>query len=185
MVAVEVPGAVRAVVRAYQRRAGWLEAADLQQQAALTMIEAARTWRPEGVPPDAVQTMTPLEAYQVAAVARNLKRYIAAQASPVHETHGQASGAQGCSLEALASAGEAPRAEFHIDLGKACAEVARILAGRSPAVRAVLLEERKPAEVAADLGVPVQAVYQAVNAATRALRASRKLARLAEAVLHD
>ena len=176
MVAVDVPGAVRAVVRNYQRRAMWIEAADLQQQAALTMIEAARTWRPGDAP---------LGSYQAAAVARHLGRYIAAQASPVHETHGQGSGAQGCSLEALASTGEAPQAEFHIDLGKACAEVARILAGRSPAVRAVLLEERKPAEVAADLGVPVQAVYQAVNAATRALRASRKLARLAEAVLHD
>ena len=164
-----IPSAVKAVVANYQRRALWLEAADLQQQAALTMIEAARTWKPGGAP---------LAAYQASAVARNLERYIAAQASPVHETHGRASGARGCDLEAIASLGEPPDAEFHIDLKRACEEVRRILASKSPAARAVLLGERKPADVAAEMGLPARQLYVEIKAATRALRASPVLAML-------
>ena len=169
-----IPAAVSAVIRRYARRSAWIEAMELQQQAVVIMAEAARTWKPGPVP---------LASYQAAAVARQLGRYIAAQASPVHETHGQLSGARGCDLEALEHVGATPCPERLIDIARACAEVRRILAARSVAARAVLLEERKPAEVASAMGLSVRAVYVEVNAAMRGLRASRQLARLAEAAL--
>ena len=162
-----VPGAVRSVVAAYQRRALWLEAADLQAEAAVVSIEASRTWRPGGAP---------LASYQARAVAKHLGRYLAKQRCP-------ASGKDpiGISVEIDDSARtDTPDAEWHIDLERACAEVRRILAGKSAAARAVLLGERAPAEVAAELGVPARRLYVEIKAATRALRRSRVLAELVE-----
>ena len=165
MPAVTIPTAVCSVVANYTRMAGgWLGADELQQVAAVTMLEAARTWKPGGAP---------LENYQAKAVAFRLKRYIAKMRRPAS------------AREDMATAEDAlpPQAEWHIDLKRAAEEVQRILSRQSRAAVAVLLEERAPAEVAAELGLSAARVYTEAQAARRALRGSRKLRALAEAVL--
>jgi len=171
---VTIPTAVRAVVSNYSRRNSWLEARELQQVAALTMIEASRTWKPGGAP---------LAAYQARAVALSLKRHIEDAHCPVPNRHRSPEGVRRCDLVDLPDRGEAPQAEWHIDLKRAAEEVRRILSRQSPAAVAVLLGEREPALVAAELGLPASRVYVEAQAARRALRGSAKLAQLARAVL--
>ena len=173
--AIDIPTAVRAVVANYQRRAPWFEACELQQQAALTVLESSRTWKPGGAP---------LEAYQANAVARRLGRHIAETCIPVTDKHRTPYYVTRVGTNALDLAGgEAPQAEWHIDLARAAMEVRRILSRQSPAAVAVLLGEREPALVSAELGLPVESIYSELQAARRALRGSQGLARLAEACL--
>jgi DNA-directed RNA polymerase specialized sigma24 family protein len=173
MTKTDVPASVRSIVANYSRRAAWIEAMELQQEAALTMIEAARTWRPG---------WAPLADYQGAAVAKRLNRLLAEMESPVRPFVGKKHErvhAESCDLEA--ADGEAQpgcAAEFHIDVRAAVREVFRIIV--APAARAVLLEERSPSAVATDLGLPVAAVYMQTKAARRALRSSAKLRALME-----
>jgi DNA-directed RNA polymerase specialized sigma24 family protein len=164
--------AIRAVVANASRLASWMEARDLQQEAALVMIEAARTWRPE---------LGTLSNYQAKAVARHLQTYIAAQASPVHHReHHRAPAVERASVEALALvAAPAMGMERALDLDRAAREVRAIMEGYTPAARAVLIEERRPAEVAREHGLSVRQVYNEAQYARRALRSSRVLARLA------
>ena len=103
--------AIRSVVANPSRLANWLEARELQQEAALVAIEAARTWRP-GV--------APMHAYQASAVARHLDAYVAAQASPVHHReHHRAPSVERASEVELANH-PAPSAgiEWRLDLDK-------------------------------------------------------------------
>jgi len=172
---VTIPTAVRAVVANYSRRNSWLEARELQQQSAMVMIEASRTWKPGGAP---------LAAYQARAVALSLKKHIENTRCPVPNSHRTPADARGVDVEAIDLAGgEAPQAEWHIDLKRAAEEVRRILSRQSPASVEVLLGEREPALVAAELGLPASRVYVEAQAARRALRGSAKLRQLAEAVL--
>jgi DNA-directed RNA polymerase specialized sigma24 family protein len=168
--------AVQRVAANWHRRANWLGADELLAEAALVAVETERSWKPE---------LGHLENYQTSAVARRMGSYVAQMASPcplaignhVHPA-GQRAG-----LGDLDNVGEAPRAEFHIDLKRAVEEVQKILARQSPAARAVLLEEREPVDVAAELGLPASRVYTETQLARKALRKNRRLAVLAGAVL--
>jgi DNA-directed RNA polymerase specialized sigma24 family protein len=172
LVTAIVSPAVARVAANWHRRASWMDADELLAEAAMVAVETARTWR---------EDLGPLENYQASAVARRLGRHVVQQASPV-SLHQTATATKREDLDELASAGERPAAEWHLDHERACQEVRRILAQKSPAARAVLLDERKPAEVASELGVPVRQVYVEIKSATRALQSSRKLAMLAQAV---
>jgi hypothetical protein len=171
---LDAPVAVRAVVANYSRMNSWLEARELQQQAAMVMIEASRTWKPGGAP---------LAAYQARAVALSLKKHVENTRCPVPNSH-RTPDARGVDVEAIDLAGgETQQAEWHIDVKRATEEVRRILSKQSPAAVAVLLGEREPAQVAAALGMTASRVYVEAQAARRALRGSVKLRQLAGAIL--
>jgi hypothetical protein len=172
------PPSVRAVCANYARRASWLGARELQQEAAVAMVEAARTWMPGGAP---------LGAYQAAAVAKRLGRVLASSRAPVslHRTDSAAVGVPLTRVDGTDTpdvAGVAATSwtspDGRLDLARAAEEVRRLLWGQHPVAAAVLLEERAPAEVARELRVPARRVYDAVEAAKRALRGSRRLASL-------
>jgi hypothetical protein len=174
---VDPPASVRAVCANYARRAAWLDARELQQEAAVAMIEASRTWKPGGAP---------LGSYQASAVAKRLGRYLAASRAPVslHRTESSAVavplGRDGRDSPdvAKASAREWSSPDSRLDLARAAEEVRRLLWGKHPVAAAVLLDERTPAEVADELRVTPLTVYRAVCAAKRALAGSGRLAEM-------
>lgn len=167
----KIPVAVRAIVGNYSRRAAWLDIMEIKQEAALVMIEAARTWRPGGVP---------LAQYQAACVAKRLCRLSAESSSPVRPFVGAAHTrvwAVGCSTAALEEMPDGSHGldmESRIDMERAAREV-RDIVSRYPEAHAVLIEERRPAEVAAESGLPVTDVYRQTKRAKLALRASAGL----------
>jgi DNA-directed RNA polymerase specialized sigma24 family protein len=175
MTKTDVPASVRAIVANYTRRAAWIEAMELQQEAALTMIEAARTWKPGGAP---------LSAYQGAAVAKRLSVVVAEMSSPVrpfagkHHVRVQAAS---CPVDTIDDVEQSDAgSECRLDIRAAAHEVFRILGAQPPAARAVLLEERRAGAVASELGLPVAEVYRATLEARRALRSSERLRALME-----
>ena len=169
--------AVQRVTANWHRRANWLGADELLAEAALVAVETERSWKPG---------RGPLENYQTRSVKRHMGAYVAQQASPYPlaiGNHVQPVGHR-VNLGDLDNVlVEVPRAEFHIDLKRAVEEVQKILARQSPAARAVLLEEREPVDVAAELGLPASRVYTETQLARKALRKNRRLAVLAGAVL--
>ena len=171
---IETNVAVRSIVANHTRRAPWLGAGDLQQQAALVMMECSSTWRP---------ALGPIKPYQAAAVDRRLYRYVAEQRSPVQAYTGTKhtpTGATRVDVAAIEGHGyHAPDAD-DMDMMRAAREVRAIMAAQTEAARLVLLEEEKPAQVASILGIPIDRVYQQTRAAKRALRGSGRLQQLAE-----
>ena len=175
MTKTDVPASVRSIVANYSRRAAWIEAQELQQEAALTMIEAARTWRPGGAP---------LATYQAAAVAKHMSRFLAEAESPVRPFVGKKHVRVHAERRELESASNVPApacaSEVYVDVREAVREVFVILGAHPPAARAVLLDERSPATVAAEFGLSAATVYVQTKAARRALRSSTKLRALME-----
>ena len=166
--------ALRAVCANYCCLAMWMEAKEIQAEAALTALEAARTWKP---------ALGTLSNYQASAVAKRLSTYVTTEASPMHHRQGhRAPPVVRASVEVLErQAAPCAGIEFKLDLTRAAREVRRILE-LHPVAKAVLLDERQPVDVAAELGLPAAHVYEVTAAAKRALRGSRKLRRLAEAI---
>jgi hypothetical protein len=164
--------AIRSVVANYSRMAAWLSAMDLQQEAAVATIEAARDWDP---------ARGTLHDHQARRVALRLRDFIARQDRPV--TFGirhKSPVATAVELDDAMPA-EPPHIEWRLDLARAAIEVNRILAGR-PAAREVLLGERNQSDVARDHGLSRWQVVRETMAAREALRKSRMLREFAEAL---
>jgi DNA-directed RNA polymerase specialized sigma24 family protein len=159
--------ATRAIVSNYLRNRWWLEKQDLIQEAELAKLEATRYWKPGGAP---------LEAYQARVMANHLCYYVALRRSPVYAPTNRIGAlyeAQGCGVAAARNvpAPGQPAVEC-MDRAHMAELVRRALAlmALGDLAAEVLLAERKPAEVAAARGVPVQKVYRATRDARRALR---------------
>jgi DNA-directed RNA polymerase specialized sigma24 family protein len=159
--------ATRAIVSNYLRNCWWLEKHDLIQEAELAKLEAARYWKPGGAP---------LEAYLARVVANHLCYYVARCRCPVYAPTNRIGAmyeTQPCAISAarnIPASGQPP--VEHMDRARMAELVRRALAviALGDLAAEVLLAERKPAEVAAARGVPVQKVYRATRDARRALR---------------
>lgn len=180
------PGS-RCAIAAYRRRNAWLDPRDLEQEAALVALEAGRDWRPDGG--------TTRDLWEAWRVGLALSRIVAETRCPVSlpkrkgESWDAASASVGASLTVQApDGGERERpaleqlaadqhedAESVIDRARAVVAVRRIMASQPPAARAVLLDEERPAAVAARLGMTPTEVYRATCKATRRLRAALRI----------
>jgi len=164
--------ATTAIVRNYSFLCGWLEIQELRQQAELAKLEAARTWKPDGAP---------LEACQAKAMTGALWLYVRKARAPVYASRHCISELDGCKREVLRSIDHVPLpaepAEAHLDRHRVANLITRMLAllPGGDLAGEVLLEERKPAEVAKLRKVPVRDVYQAVQDAKKRLGRSRQL----------
>lgn len=178
------PGS-RVAIRRFAVRNPWIDTCDLEQEAALTALEAGRTWQSGGA--------ASLEWYEARAVSLALSRLVAETRAPVSipkycgDTWERATQARGVSLVVQARedghAEERPELvevsaqghesmEDRLDSAKLLRGLHRLLAKESEAARLVLLEEEKPAVVAKRLGESVAKVYAQTARAVRNLRAA-------------
>jgi DNA-directed RNA polymerase specialized sigma24 family protein len=161
------------IARRYGRLVAWLDARELEQEAAVAMLEAQRTWRAGGG--------ANLATYQTRAVVFRLKRFVDRERSPVSASTNYVPNLRGLVRADVRAIDDeiAPhttlRIEDHLDLQRAADELRAIMAMQSDGAREVLLGETKPAQVAHDLGLPVATVYRQTQAARLALTESPRL----------
>ena len=165
---------ILSLIHRFHRIAPWIEQAELQQVAALACLESARSY-PKGA-------SASLATYQASAVRFMLSHHIDRDRSPVTASTGKLSAMRGMTrapVEALdwVGAEDEPR-EQELDLTAAKVRLRAALSLMSPAATAVLLDERKPAEVARTMRVPRRQVYVAVLQAKRALARNEELRQL-------
>lgn len=181
----------RAIVATYARLNGWLPLADIQQEAALAALEASATWREDGG--------TTLGLWVAWKVGLALSRYVAEVRCPTslpkakRENWHEAATARRAPLTSRADAGAAGHdepaahdvdhvdvarvaaeswetAEERIDRERAIARIRAIMAEQAEAARQVLLADERPRDVARQLGLAVETVYNETRNALRALR---------------
>jgi hypothetical protein len=168
----------RALLNHYLRTCPWVDREDLQQEAALAELEAARQWKDGGAP---------LDVCQRSATRQRLGRYVWAFRWPVTADRRRFDPAKHDLRKApiaglRATADQAPLADALLHSRRAAEMVRQAFAllAIGDVAAEVLLGERKPAEVAAARRVPVQMAYRAVRVARRALREDRHLQEFAE-----
>jgi len=183
------PGS-RCAVHGYARRNPFIDIRDLEQEAAVTAIEASRTWCPDGG--------SSREAWEAWKVGLVVSRFAAAARCPVSlpkakraswevasasKAVGLSTPANdvGCDENSEADCDESPETarisveswqpiEERLDRARALATAVELLEARHPAARAVVLDDEKPAEVAARMGLTRAEVYDHTARAMRALR---------------
>jgi len=164
--------ATNAIVNNYSHLCGWLEAQELRQEAEIAKLEAARTWKPDGAP---------IEAYQAKAMTGALWLYVHRARAPVYASRHCIHDLDACKRATLLDARTVPESvaapEERIDRHRVANLITRMLAllPGGDLASEVLLEEHKPAAVAARRQVPVKDVYQAVQDAKKRLARSRRL----------
>jgi hypothetical protein len=165
---------VLSLIRKFHRIAPWVEPEELQQVAALAYLEAAQSYPPN--------CQASLDTYRDSAVRYMLSHHVDRARSPVTASTGKLSAMRemrGASLEVIdQDGGELEERERDLDIAAAKVRLRAVLQLMSPAATAVLLEERKPAEVARALRVPVQRVYVATLHAKRAIARNEELRQL-------
>lgn len=163
------------MINNYHRAFRWLDTEDLEQEAAVTALETSRSWRPGGAP---------LDAYQARAVAYSLRRYTKRAASPVSASARYVGDLDCTRRESTDWMDQMSAEEFDLDRARAIDEVRSIFAGMDAGHLAVgvLLEERKPAEVARLEGVDVELVYRTTAQARRRIAEKKSLRQLVEAL---
>lgn len=151
----------RSLVAKFLRLAPWIEEQELTQVACLAALEARRHYKPD--------MGASLSTYQAAAIRYMLSHCLDRErAAPVQGTLSAIRHTRRADLDSL-NGQEDDRALPDLDLATARARLRAILQRAHPAATAVLLEERKPAEVARAMRLPVGKVYQAVLYAKRAV----------------
>ena len=159
------------IARRYGRLVAWLDVRELEQEAAVAMLEAKRTWRADGG--------ANLATYQMRAIAIRLKRFVDRERSPVSASSNYLPNLRGlmrADVRCLdTEADPCARGDGHLDMQRAAEELHAIMAMQPAGARAVLLGEDKPAKVARDLGLPVATVYRQTQAARRSLSESPRL----------
>jgi hypothetical protein len=169
-----VSAAVRAICANYQRRERWIGADEIQQEAALVLVESARTWMP---------CRGPQEPYQAKAVRSRLWRHVHWLRVPVKAFTGGKQTPVHAVAVPLGDIVEAPHVsdmERALDLQRAAVHLHALMAKQTAAARAVLLQGRQSMDVARELGMSRARVYVETQAAVRALRANRRLRKLME-----
>ena len=172
--------ATNAIVRNYAFLCGWLEAQDLRQQAELAKLEAAKTWK---------DGSAPLEGWQAVVMRRSLWAYTRQNRAPITASINRLNKLDVCRSVDLEHARSVPTEvatpEERLDRHRFAKIITRILAllPGGDLASEVLLEERKPAEVAQSRRVPVREVYQATREARQALQGDRRLRAYAEEYL--
>ena len=165
---------VLSLIRKFHRIAPWVEPEELQQVAALAYLEAAQSY-----PKDCQAS---LDTYRDSAVRYMLSHHVDRARSPVTASTGKLAAMRGMDRAALEeldwAGGEQATRERDLDIAAAKVRLRAVLQLMSPAATAVLLEERKPAEVARALRVPVQRVYTDTLRARRALVRDEELRQL-------
>lgn len=164
------------IINNYRTAFYWLDPQDIEQEAALAMVLAARTWTPDGG--------ANLDTYCNRAVAVALYGYCRRTASPVSCSVRYVRDLAGLSAIGLLPGHKvsSPSPERAIDYQRAAEAIGALLATtpRGHLAREVLIDEQKAAAVAERHGVPVRRVYQATNDAMVALRSSPQLRAFAE-----
>ncbi|MEN6547395.1 MAG: hypothetical protein ABFE07_15265 [Armatimonadia bacterium] len=165
---------VLSLIQKFHRIAPWTEVAELRQVAALACLESARSYKPT--------KGASLATYQAAAVRYMLSHHVDYDRSPVTSGKSKLRDMRGMSrapLEELDRGGRyVDDLELGIDIATAKARLRAVQHLMSPAATAVLLEERKPAEVARAMRMPVGQVYRATLRARRALARNEELRQL-------
>jgi len=176
------PGSRRAV-RNYAAINRWLDPRDLEQEAAVVALEAARTWEPDGG--------TSRDLWEAWKVGLALSRFVAEQRVPVslpkykgESWHEAASALRECLEVGLpGGVGENPELarlavesyeapENVVDMRRELDAIRRLLDEAEPAARAVLLEEEKSSVVADRMGIPTREVYDRTRRAIVVLRSA-------------
>ena len=153
----------------FRKLAPWIEPQELRQVACLAYLEAARSYPPN--------CQASLATYRDAAARFMLSHHIDRARSPVTAGKNNLFAMRGMSRAPLEALG-GERCEPDLDIEAAKAKLRAVMQLMSPAATAVLLEERKPAEVARALRMPVGKVYQATLRARRALARNEELRQL-------
>ena len=172
MLPLETQQAIKAICNNYSRIYWRLDRRDMEQEATMAALKAARTWSPTDG--------TPLHCYQARAAVLAVRRYCTKAVCPV----------SGCenirdtltieelplyAVEETADGFASP--EGHYYRNRLAAEIRRILYGLPDGRLAslVLLDEYKPAEVAREERCKLRRVYRATTRAYQALAASPTL----------
>jgi hypothetical protein len=183
----------QAVVHRYFELNAWLDIRDLEHEAAVVAIEERATWRPDGgsdlnrwIACKVAEALSRFVAEQRSPVhvpdckgkegSPERRRWLEASGSQREElvairpTRGVADGHRENPAVAAVAVEQWVPLEERLDAASAAAEVRRILDQQCEAARLVLLEQQKPAAVAARLGMSARQVYDRTAAAMRALR---------------
>jgi DNA-directed RNA polymerase specialized sigma24 family protein len=160
-----MPIGVQVVVAKYAARLWWVDRNDLEQEAALCVLENQHRWK-EGKGRNRGSFLGLL-------VARHLIKYVARghyanEISTVDPDSLQTSEVDGADRSRCGI-------EFHLDVARASREVRRLLADEDECAREVLLGEQKPSDVARSMGLDIRSVYRRTERARLALRGSHLL----------
>jgi DNA-directed RNA polymerase specialized sigma24 family protein len=164
---------VLSLIRKFHRIAPWVEPAELQQVAALAYLEAAQSYPPN--------CHASLDTYRDSAVRYMLSHHIDRARSPVTASTGKLAAMRemkGFEIQERDLPPVEATLEQDLDIAAAKVRLRAIMSLMPPAASAVLLEERKPAEVARSMRVPVRQVYVAALRARRALARNEELRQL-------
>ena len=154
---------MRCAARRYKRKCWWADQRELEQQAALALVEAHRSYDP--------QTGIPFEGYAWRAVINQLHGAVLRESAPVSASAHKLPDLKGLFREALDEGLVDPRADPYRVLAALQREARvrsaldEILSGERDhqIARDVLLREMEPREVARWRRVPVQRVYAVVR----------------------
>jgi len=159
-----MPVGVQVVVARYAARLWWVDRHDLEQEAALCVLENQHRWR-EGKGRNRGSFLGLL-------VARHLIKYVARQRHYANEISTvDPDSFRSCDADGRDRHGF----EFHLDVARASREVRRLLADEDECAREVLLGEQKPSDVARSMGLDIRSVYRRTERARLALRGSHLL----------
>jgi DNA-directed RNA polymerase specialized sigma24 family protein len=169
----EVLPAIRGVVAELAWRNRWLDTDELKQEAMLTAlaVDARGLWRSSPAP----------VPYMARAVRSRLVEMVMRSGCPVKVGIGSHTGgwSTACGMMVGARAVDVddripcdcPDPEGVIDRSRALAEMRKVLAEQTPAARAVILDEEKPADVAQGMGLTERQVYKQTERARAAVKA--------------